>query len=189
MALQKKVDKWKLKKWFSVYAPKAFNEGVIGEMPANDEKAATGRNIVISLDALTKNPSHAYTNVVLKVEQVQGTSARTRLVGIEQLYSYTRSLVRRYRSIATSVVPVTTKDGVKMVVKLIAVTRRRTAHTKILGVRKEMNQLVEAYAKENDAPTMISAIIDGKLQAEMAGKLGHITDLNKLEVRKLEIKS
>ncbi|MDE1833382.1 MAG: hypothetical protein KGH58_03115 [Candidatus Micrarchaeota archaeon] len=188
MALQKKVDKWKMKQWFSVYAPKVFNESVVGEMPANDEKAAMGRNIVISLDTLTKNPSHAYTNVVLKVENVQGTSARTRLVALEQLYSYTRSLVRRYRSIATSVIPVTTKDGIRMVVKMIAVTRRRTAHSKILGVRKEMNQLVEAYAKENDAAPMISAIIDGKFQAELSAKLDHITDLNKIEVRKLEIK-
>lgn len=66
MALQKKSDNWKLKKWYSIYAPKLFNEAVIGEMPANEDSAAVGRKIVVGLDVLTKNPSHAYTNVVLK---------------------------------------------------------------------------------------------------------------------------
>ena len=102
MAVQKKADKWKLKKWFSVYAPKQFNDAVIGEMPANDEKSAVGRNIVVGLDALTHNPSHAYTNVVLKVVSAEGSAAHTKLVSITQLYSYIRSLVRRYKSIATS---------------------------------------------------------------------------------------
>ena len=70
MAVQRGADKWKMKHWFSIKAPRMFNEAVIGEMPANDEKAALGRSITVSLDTLTKNPSHAYTNVVLRVVEV-----------------------------------------------------------------------------------------------------------------------
>ena len=187
MAMQKKVDNWKLKKWFTVYAPKVFNDALVGEMPANDEKAAMGRNIVVSLDTLTHNSSHAYTNVVLKVTEVQGNIAHTKLIRISQHHSYIRSLVRRYRSIALSVLPVSTKDNIKVVVKLLDITKARTAHSKIVGIRKEMNEYTTNFFKENDLNTTVSSILEGRFQADLLNKLSHITDLNKIEVRKLEI--
>jgi small subunit ribosomal protein S3Ae len=186
---QKKGDKWKLKKWFSVYAPKQFNDAVIGEMPANDEKSAVGRNIVIGLDTLTHNPNHAYTNVVLKVTSAEGSAAQTKLIAITQLYSYIRSLVRRYKSIATLILPVSTKDGTKLVFKMLVITRQRATGSRIAGIRKEMNERTLTYAKETDAAELISSVIDGKFQAEMAAKLRHITPISKVEVRSLEIKS
>jgi small subunit ribosomal protein S3Ae len=189
MALQKGIDKWKAKKWFSVQAPRIFSEAIIGEMPANDEKAAIGRNIVVSLDTLTHNPSHAYTNVVLKVTDVNGESAKTKLMGIEQVSSYIRSLVRKYRSVSSIMVLAVTKDGVKMVVKVIVVTRGRTTHTKIAGIRKEAEQFTTSYFKENEANAAITAVIEGKFQADLTNKIKHIAELNKVEVRKLEIAS
>ncbi len=188
MAIQKKADIWKMKKWYTIQAPKVFNEAVIGEMPANDDKAAIGRKIVVGLDSLTKNPSNAYTSAVLRITEVNGTVARTKLLSISQLYSYIRSLVRRYRSIATTVLPVTSKDGTKMVVKMLVITRARTAHSRIVGIRKETNQLTESFFRENDADQVVSAIVEGKFQAELAAKLKHITPLNKVEVKALEIK-
>ncbi len=189
MASQRSVDKWKMKKWFSVYAPSIFNDVVIGEMPANDDKAAAGRKVVVSMDLLTKNPAHAYTNVVLKVVDVKGDAAHTKVVSIEQLYSYMRSLVRRYRSVSDSVLPMNTKDNIPVVLKLIAITKSRTTHVKLVGIRKEMNALAASFLKEHTANEVMGAVIDGKLQSELQGKLEHITDINKVEIRKLEIAS
>lgn len=186
MALQKK-ETWKLKKWYSVYAPAIFNSALVGEMPANDDGAAVGRSIKVSLDALTHNPSHAYTNVVLKITGVNGSSASTKLVSMEQLYSYIRSLVRRYKSVATLVRPAKTKDNVSMVVKLLLVTRSRTNTSKIAGLRKEAASLVDEYFAGNDSPAIISAILENKLQSELASRLDHIAPLSKVEVRKLEL--
>ncbi len=188
MALQKKGENWKLKKWFSVYAPKLFGDHVVGEMPANDESSVVGRNIVVGLDTLTKNPSHAYTNVTLKVTDVNGNAAHTRLVSISQLYSYTRSLVRRYRSVATLVLPVKSKDGIDMVVKMLVITRARTTHSRVVGIREEMSVLAANFFKESDANDAINAVIEGKFQAELASRLRHIAPLNKIEVKTLEMK-
>ena len=188
MAVAKKGDTWKLKKWFAVYAPKQFNDVMIGEMPANDEKAALGRKIEVGLDLLTKNPSHAYTNVVLRVVNVEGAAAHTNLVSMNLLYSYVRSLVRRYKSIATSVLPVSTKDGRKMVFKMLVITRQRATHSRISGIRKEMEEYTTKYARETDISDILSAVIEGKMQADLAAKLKHITPISRVEVRALEIK-
>lgn len=189
MAVQKKgAENWKMKKWFSVYAPKVFNDALVGEMPANDEKSVIGRNIVVGLDSLTRNPSNAYAAVTLKVTDVNGSAAHTKLVSVSQLYSYIRSLVRRYRSVASSVLPVRSKDGTDMVVKMLVITKARTTHSRITGIRKEMNTLISDYFKENDANAAITAIIEGRFQAELAAKLRHIAPLNKVEVKTLEVK-
>ena len=187
MVITRGVDKWKAKQWYNVHAPKLFNDVSVGEMPANDEKAAIGRNIVVSLDQLTKNPSHAYTNVVLKVTEVKAEGAQTKMVRLELVSSYIRSFVRRYRSVSNAVIPVTTKDGVRATVKLIVVTRRRTAHTKIMGLRKEMELFVARFFQENDIDAAVQAIIEGRFQAELGAKLDHVADLSKVEVRKLEV--
>lgn len=188
MPAPKKADKWKLKKWFTIYAPKVFNGVQIGEMPANDDKAAMDRNITVSLDVITHNPQHAYTNITFRTIEISGASANTKLVEMTELYSYIRSLVRRYRSIASSVLPVSSKDGTQMIVKLLVVTKQRTGHSKILGMRKEMNSLTAEYFKGNDYGAVINAIIEGKFQSDLAGKLEHIAPINRLEVRKLEVK-
>lgn len=113
--------------------------------------------------------------------------AHTKLIQISQLYSYIRSLVRRYRSVATLVLPVESRDGTKMVVKLLVITRSRTTHSRIVGIREEMNTLILNLFKENDANSIINSIIEGKMQAELAAKLRHITPLNKIEVKTLEM--
>jgi small subunit ribosomal protein S3Ae len=182
-----KADKWKLKKWFTVYAPKLFNEAQICEMPANEDSTVIGRNIRVGLNTLTKNPAHAYTNVTLRITGVNGEAAQTRLVMIEQLYSYIHSLVRRYRGIASSVSSITTKDNVGMVAKMLVVTQARVAHTKIKGIREETGKFIADYFSSNDADSVVSSIIEGKLQGELAAKLRHITPINKVEVKKLEI--
>lgn len=187
MAIQKKADTWKLKKWFSVYAPKQFNDAMIGEMPGNDDKAVIGRKIVVGLDALTHNPSHAYTNVVLRVVSVEGTAAHTKLVAINLLYSYIRSLVRRYKSIATSVLPVSLKDGTSVVMKMLVITRQRTTHSRVAGIRKKMNEITTSYAAESDIGELVTAIIEGKFQAELGSKLKNITPISKVEIRAIEI--
>lgn len=188
MASQKKGETWKMKKWYAVYAPKVMGGGdtVIGEFPANDDKAAVGRNMIIGLDTITKNPSHAYTNVLLKVTDVNGTSAHTQLVSIRQLYSYIRSLVRRYKSISNSVIRVSSKDNSTVVLKMLVVTRSRTTHSKITGIRKEMDNQIIDYAKDKDAKEIIASVMDGSFQANLAGKLMHITPVSKVEVRALE---
>ncbi len=188
MATQKGSDKWKLKKWFSAYAPKPFNDVLIAEFPANDEKAIIGRNIRVGLDKLTQNPQNSFANVFFRITGANGERAQLKLIRIELLFSYVRSLARRYRSLSDSILKVTTKDGMQMVMKPLVVTASRETHARIIGIRKELNQYLEQYARENDADTIVSEVVSGKLQSDLYAKLKHITQLNRVEMKKLELK-
>ncbi len=160
MAVQKGIDKWKTKRWFIVYAPKVFNEQKICEIPAADEKAVMGRKIKVSLDHLTHNPQHSATNVMIKVIDVNGDAAHTKLIMMEEVYSYIRSLVRRYRSVSSAVVPVTAKDSIPIVLKVIAITRSRTTASRLRAIRKQMEETIRGFTAENDANSIVQSVID-----------------------------
>jgi small subunit ribosomal protein S3Ae len=187
MALQRTVDKWKTKRWFTVYAPKAFKEAKVCEIPAAEDKQAVNRKIKVSLEQLTHNPQHSFTNVVIQITDVNGDAAHTKVVMIEQVYAYIRSLVRRYRSVASTVAKVSTKDNVSVVFKVLAVTRQRSTSSRLKGIRSEMQEFIKGYAKDNDYDSIVGTVVDGKFQSELAGRLAHITPLNKVEVRRLEV--
>ncbi|HUC39010.1 MAG TPA: hypothetical protein VL944_02680 [Candidatus Acidoferrum sp.] len=189
MALQKTVDKWKMKRWFTVHAPKSFNEEKICEMPANDEKQVMNRKLRVSMEQLTHNPQNSFSNVVVRVTDVNGDVVHTKLIMIEQPYSYIRSLVRRYRSVASAVVPIMAKNNEKMVLKAICVTRSRVTNARLKGIRKEMTDFIKEFAKENSSDAVAAAVIEGRLQSEIAGKVSHITPISKVEFRKIEILS
>ena len=114
--------------------------------------------------------------------------SRRHWASVSAVASWVCCIWRSYRSVSSAVIPVTSKDGASAVVKLIAVTRSSAAHTKISGVRREMSDFTKSYFAENDMDSITGAIIEGKFQAELGAKLGHITDLNKVEVRKIELK-
>ncbi|MCL4389327.1 MAG: hypothetical protein M1528_02285 [Candidatus Marsarchaeota archaeon] len=187
MALQKGIDKWKTKRWFIVYAPKAFDEQKICEIPAADEKSVMGRKIKVSLDHLTHNVQHSATNVTVKITDVNGDAAHTELVMMEEVYSYIRSLVRRYRSISSAVVPAIAKDRVPVVLKAIAITRSRVTASRLKEIRKRMEDTLKGFTAENDANSIIKSVIDGKLQADIYSKASSVTPMSKVEIKKLEV--
>lgn len=187
MASQKGIDNWKLKKWFGVYAPKVFNEVQIGEMPGKDDKAVLGRNIKVSLNEITKNPQNTNTSLFFKVYAVDGDKAKTKLVSMELLFSYVRTIVRRYKSISTTVIKGKAKDGVEIVIKPIIVTAQRSTTSRLRGLRAEMTSILNKYVKENDSESIVKSIIDGSMQKELYTKLDHIAPINKVEIRRLEI--
>ncbi len=182
-----KVGNWKLKKWFTVTAPKVFDERVIGEIPANNENSVISRNIITDLFSLTNNSAHMYTNVKLRVYSVKGESVQTKLILVEQLYSYIRSLARRHKTISELVLPLTTKDGIKMVVKSITIVNGRIPKTRTIGIRKEIKEILEKHFSETNATDIVKEVIEKRLQMDIASKIKHISQINKVEIKKLEI--
>jgi small subunit ribosomal protein S3Ae len=187
MAIQKGIDKWKTKKWFTVYAPKAFEEKKICEIPGEDEKAVQGRKIKVSLDTLTHKPQHSISNVIMRVESVNGDSAHTKLVMIEEVYSYIRSLVRRYRSVSSVVVPVKSSSGDSFVIKAMAITKERTAASRLKAIRKIIEERIKELSAENSSDWIVKSVIEGTMQADLHEKANKIAQIGKIEIRKIEI--
>ncbi|MCL4381056.1 MAG: hypothetical protein M1331_01190 [Candidatus Marsarchaeota archaeon] len=187
MAYQKTVDKWKLKKWFSVYAPKIFENRVICEIPAGSDKNVTDRNIKIGLDTLTNNVYNSNTNVILRITDAENDSAHTKILRIELLDSYLNSIVRKAHSAIETRMKISTRDSKEITIKGIVITKQRVAHTKIKGLREEVNDFISHYCKNLDSDAVVKDIIEKKMQSQLIAKLRKIVPISKLEIKKIEL--
>ncbi len=187
MAVSKGAENWKSKKWFNIYAPQILGSNNIGEMPANDEKAVIGRVIKVSMPWITNNPSHSFMLVGLKVTEADGNSAHTQLKYIEQTYSYLHSLVRRHSSIIYTVDKITTQDAAVLTIKLMLTTRSKVTTPKKKAMRTVLSDFVKGYAASKDKEAFVKELLDGTFQSECTKKIKNIAEINKLELKKLEL--
>ncbi|MGC8567633.1 MAG: hypothetical protein ACP5RP_01685 [Candidatus Micrarchaeia archaeon] len=188
MPIERKSDKFKLKKWFVVYAPDIFNKAMICEIPAASEKAVKDRNVVISLDALTHNPSNMNMNIKLKINNAENGAAYTSIKSIEMLYSYIRSLIHRHKSLVNVYVPIATKDNKNIVVKLIIITRSKVVHSKLVDMRKKSEAFIKEKVPALPFDEFVKAVIDKRFQNELASIIKPIAAVSTVEMKKLEIK-
>lgn len=111
VATKKAADKWKMKQWFDVYAPKVISTEVIGSIPAADDKSVIGRVMKVSLSWITKNPNHAMSVIGLKVINANGNVANTDVQYLSQQFSYLHSLVKRRADAVYTYDIAKSKDG------------------------------------------------------------------------------
>ena len=187
MATSKGIENWKAKKWFNIQTPDILGSGVIGEMPASEDKNAIGRMIKVSMSWITNNPSHSFIVLGLKVTDVNGNAAHTQLKYLEQTYSYTHSLVRRYASTIYTIDRFKDKDGKTVALKLILTTTRRITTKKRIALRKELSSFAKDYINSRNSGQLVKDIMEGNLQKEAMSKVHDIASINRLEVKKLEL--
>jgi small subunit ribosomal protein S3Ae len=187
LATQKSQDKWKSKKWFTLYAPKVLEEVVLGEIPAADEKSVTGRVIKISLFGVTKNPSHNFLSAGFKIESASGNAAHSSINYIENSFSYLHSLVRTNTTAIYTVNGLKDKEGKGFVLKMLIVAANKIGEAKQKVLRKLMADFLKEYSASKTVDDTIKDLISGSLQAEAKKMSNKIAPIAKLELKRIEI--
>ena len=186
MATTKAVDKWKMKQWFDVYAPKEISGDVIGSIPAGDEKAVVGRIMKVSLNWITHNPNHSYTMVGLRVSDANGNVANTDVDYLAQQNSYLHSLVKRRADAVYTFDTVKSKDGASIRLKLLVTTRIKVARKIKTNLRKAVTKFVSGYVGAENKNDFIKSLVTGELQAEGAKMLSQVAPVAKVEIKRIE---
>ena len=109
---RKVKDKWKAKEWYSLHAPRMFNETEIGETPSGDPESLYGRTAEVTVQELTGDYSKMHIKLKFKVTDVDGSVAKTSFVGHSLTSEYIRRLTRRKKTKTDHVVDITTKDEI-----------------------------------------------------------------------------
>ena len=119
-------DKWREKRWITVYAPDSFNNVPIAYVPITDDENATGRVLEVTLyDILKGDPSQHQYKIYFQINKVEGDKASTIFKRYEYSKEFLRSLVRRGSSKINFIIDIKTKDGYIFRIKLLALTHRQ----------------------------------------------------------------
>jgi small subunit ribosomal protein S3Ae len=176
----------KKKEWYNVIAPRLFDEKVIAEIPASEEKALIGRRIDIRLDELTGDFSQAYTYANFKIVRVDGKKAYTELVGLETSRTYISTLVRKRKSLIEDNAKIAV-DGKNIVIKYVIFFDTKVSSSAETAARKAIADEFGKISKGTTIENLIKGIIAKKIQKDLTAQLKKIAPIRRFEIRKVEI--
>ncbi|AWR99432.1 30S ribosomal protein S3ae [Metallosphaera hakonensis] len=180
-------DKWKMKKWFSIYSPKIFGEVSLGSTPAFDVSQTIGRKVETTLYDLTGDFSTVYVHLYFKVARNEGDRLFTEFAGHELSRDYVRSLVRRKSSKINKVVDIITKDNYSLRVKTLALTAYRVHREQATVIRKIMEDVVKKTAEGKTFDEFVQEMIFGNLANNIFNEAKKIAPLRKAEIEKSKV--
>lgn len=179
----KGVDKWRKKKFFTILAPKVFQERELGQTIAYEPSSLMGRRLKTNLMVLLGNIKKQHVNVTFVVDKVQGDTGRTRVQRYEIIQAALKRKVRRQRDRLDASFRCVTRDGKIVQVKPLVITVFRTSNSVRTDVRKKLISLIRGSVKKLDYDAFVMELINDKLQREVAQALRKILPVRSVDVR------
>ncbi len=187
MATKKVVDTWKSKSWYSVRAPKFLNEVEVSQIVAVDDEHMLNRIIIVPLKDVTKDISHTYTNISLRITEIKGKTAFTKFIGHEVSREFIHALVRRENDALNVVFNAVSKDGIDFRIKAVAVTGVSCSGRQKTVLRNQIVSEMKSKAAGKDFGQFIYDTLFGKSAAELFKVLKKIAPIKRCEIRKTEL--
>jgi small subunit ribosomal protein S3Ae len=165
-----------------------LGERQVAEIPATEDEALMNRVIMFPLKDITRDMSHMYTTVKLRVYEIKGRNAFTKYIGHEISREYLSTLVRRRRDALEVVFNVKSKDEVEFRVKALVITQDPCSEKQKHALRKALTDEITGIVSRMEFGDFIQALLSNKISAELSGKLRKIVPLRRVEIRKTQLK-
>jgi small subunit ribosomal protein S3Ae len=124
------------------------------------------RVIKIPLREITRDFSHTYTNIYMRVYEIVGSKAFTKFIKHEISRDYIGTQVRRHRDALQSVFPAKSADGVEFRIKALVITAGRCSGKQKTTIRNETKKFIQEMAAKQAFGDFILDTLYGKTAAE-----------------------
>ncbi|MCI4357697.1 MAG: 30S ribosomal protein S3ae [Thermoplasmata archaeon] len=183
-------DKWRSKHWFKVRAPGFFAHAEIGETMASEPEQVIGRTLETTLQEISGGADIGKAHVKLRfqIDRLSGENvAETRFIGHDLTSDYVRRLARRKRSKIDTSLLVTTKDGVQMILKPVAVGEQRLQTRLRAELRHRLRSILVEEAAKKTSADFVREMLQGELGKILAHGVKPLYPLKKIEIRRSEV--
>ncbi len=183
----RRVEGWKAKSWYKVYTPENLGKAYIGDTIANDAESVVGRVMNTTLGEITNDYAKQNVKMKFRVSNVAGDAAYTEFIGHELTRDYLRSLVKRRTSRIDCHIPITTKDGKKLLLTVTCYTLIRANDSQIHAIRHTITSQVLATLPAGDMEQLLTGIINGEISKELFKSVKTIFPVRRVEVIKSKV--
>jgi small subunit ribosomal protein S3Ae len=180
-------DTWKEKQWYKIMTPTDFGEAEIGTTPARDPEILVKRRVESSMRELTGDFSKQYVKLYFQINDVAGDIANTKFVGHHVTTDYVRSMIRRGTSRIDTLSEITTKEGYKVNVHIIAITVKRAKASQQKFIRETMANLIQQAVDGKTFPEFVEGVISGKMASSIYHETKKIYPLKRVEIIKTQV--
>ena len=178
--------KLKGKEWYVLVAPNMFKEKIIGETPVGDPKTLIGRRVDVNLIKLVDDLSKYYMKFYFKIKHVKENKAYTEFDGLECLRDYISRLIRYHIKRIDIIQDLTTKDGVKIRVKTIIITRKKMKKSVEINLKEFVQDKIKKEIESSKLDEFIENIINDTLKNSVMNEGSKIYPIRAFEIRKVE---
>ncbi|HJJ59737.1 MAG TPA: 30S ribosomal protein S3ae [Methanocorpusculum sp.] len=184
----RKLEGWKAKSWFKVYAPEFLGKQLIGEVVSSNAENISGRVLTVSLGELIQDYSKQNVRASFKISEVAGDAAYTYFVGHEMAKEFIRAMVKHRATRIDSTIMVTPLGADRSI--QVTITGFTISHARLAQaqeIRAAMVKVVEDFAKEADFGTFVNAMVKGEISKKMFEVCKPIFPVRRLEIIKSEV--
>ncbi len=175
---RKIVDKWKRKKWFTIFASRIFEKKQLADTPAEKPKNLEGRTLKVTLDTLTGQRMKRDVILSFRVFDIQGQNAYTKVSGFEMNHSSMGRIVRRRSSKVALIEEIPVKGG-KARITIVALTARKAVKKQETGIRKIISDELAKY-RDVDFEDVVRDLLFGEFSDSIFKKAKKICLLKKV---------
>jgi ribosomal protein S3AE len=173
------------KRWYSVHAPKAFNEIMFAETLAEEAESLIGRTIKTNLGSVLKVGKKQNLEVRFRIVDLKGNNCETELVSLELLPPHVKRVVKRAKKRVDDSFVVETKEGVKVRVKPMLLVKDNVQHSLLTSLRMKGREFVEKEAKELAFNEFVNKVVVGDLFRDLKIHLKKVYPVTGIELRAL----
>lgn len=176
-----------VKKWFTVIAPDYLGGKTVCQLVTHDPRDLIGRTISLLLSELTDDPSHTTIKIRFKIIGLNGETAITDFWGCELDRDFIRSLLRKGSSRVDMIFEATTKDGYRMRITVLAITRYKASQLQKKKMRKAMmNVILNKCGKLNYAQ-FVQELVFGKVESDLYNEVKKFHRIKLAGVKKMKL--
>jgi len=181
-------DKWKEKRWVSVFAPESFNNIPIAYVPITSDKTAVGRVVEVTLfDILKGDPSQHQYKLYFQINKVTAEKATTIFKRYEYSKEFLRSLIRRGSSRVNFIIDEKTKDGHTFRIKILTLSHRELNTSKKRALRLEAKKQIEKIVPRMTIDEFAQAACYGKINSDIMAATKKIIRVRHVGLEKVKL--
>tara|TARA_Y100001954_G_scaffold19399_2_gene17779 strand:+ start:27255 stop:28220 length:966 start_codon:yes stop_codon:yes gene_type:complete len=187
-AARKQRDKWKLKRWYTIRAPRhPWDFKRIGETLGESDEHIIGRVYEMTQQEFDGNFSKMHVVMRFRVTECVGQDALTTFIGHHHQTDHTRRQIRRYRGKVDDVIDVVTTDGYLVRMKPLIITQQRVQTSVKQDMRTRTRDIIIAFCAKNTYSDVQRALLDGKLEEEIEKGVKSIYPVRSVAIRKSQL--
>ncbi|MDH5769831.1 MAG: 30S ribosomal protein S3ae [Candidatus Bathyarchaeota archaeon] len=180
-------DKWRMKDWYTLYGPSYFGGSELGLAPTADPQGLIGRVVEKTLYEITGDFSQQHIKLYFQVTDLKGDKAETIFKGHKYSEDYLRSLVRRGSTRIDGIFDVSTKDGYKLRVSVVAFSISRVKAAQTSAIRAVMKKILVEKAGTLDFDQFIQEVILGKIASDIYNEAKKTLPIRHIGIRKSKL--
>ena len=187
-AARKQRDKWKLKRWYTIRAPRhPWDFKNIGETLGESDESIVGRVYEMTLQEFNGDFTKMHVILRFRVDECVGQDALTTFIGHHHQTDHTRRQIRRYRGKIDDVVDVVTTDGYLVRLKPLIITQKRVQTSVKQVMRSKTRDLLLGYAAKNTYAKLQESILGGELEEDIRKTVKPVYPIKSVSIRKSQL--